>query len=91
MKFTGFLDQNRRKIYKNSNKYIVLTNKGVKYASKARYYYPNSTSSTLHIKYAPPTSIPSPIRPKIAFKARPRRRLVSPRGSMGIASLFKSK
>lgn len=52
-----------------AGKYIVKTEKGVKYAPKAKYYR-NPAGSTVHIKYAPANVIPSPIRPKLVRKVR---------------------
>jgi hypothetical protein len=50
-------------------KYVVKTDKGLKYAPKAKYYK-NPAGSTVHIKYAPASIIPSPIRPKLERKER---------------------
>lgn len=69
-KATSFLNVKRRVIMKTAaGKYIVKTEKGVKYAPKAKYYK-NPAGSTVHIKYAPANVIPSPIRPKLARKER---------------------
>ena len=60
----------RRVIMKTAaGKYIVKTDKGVKYAPKAKYYK-NPAGSTVHIKYAPANVVPSPIRPKLDRKVR---------------------
>ena len=67
---TNFMNVKRRVIMKTAaGKYIVKTEKGVKYAPKAKYYK-NPAGSTVHIKYAPANVVPSPIRPKLARKAR---------------------
>jgi hypothetical protein len=68
---TDFMNVKRRVIYKTSTgKYIVKTEKGVKYAPKAKYYK-NPSGSTVNVKYAHGNvDIPSPIRPKLARKAR---------------------
>jgi hypothetical protein len=60
-----------RVIYKtHAGKYVVKTNKGLKYAPKAKYYK-NPAGSTVHIKYAHANvAIPSPIRPKLIRKMR---------------------
>ena len=50
-------------------KYVVKTDKGLKYAPKAKYYK-NPAGSTVHIKFAPASLIPSPIRPKLERKER---------------------
>ena len=51
-------------------KYVVKTNKGVKYAPKAKYYK-NPQGSTVNVKYAHANVvIPSPIRPKLVRKER---------------------
>jgi len=60
----------RRVIMKTAKgKYVVKTEKGVKYGPKAKYYK-NPAGSTVHIKYAPANVVPSPIRPKLARKVR---------------------
>jgi hypothetical protein len=61
----------RRVIYKTaSGKYIVKTEKGVKYAPKAKYYK-NPQGSTVNVKYAHGNvAVPSPIRPKLMRKER---------------------
>ena len=61
----------RRVIMKTaSGKYIVKTEKGVKYAPKAKYYK-NPAGSTVNVKYAHGNvEIPSPIRPKMVRKMR---------------------
>jgi len=67
---TDFMNVKRRVIHKTSRgKYIVMTDKGVKYAPKAKYYK-NPAGSTVAIKYAPANVIPSPIRPKLVRKER---------------------
>ena len=67
---TDFLNMKRRVIMKTAaGKYIVKTEKGVKYAPKAKYYK-NPQGSTVAIKYAPANVIPSPIRPKFDRKER---------------------
>jgi hypothetical protein len=60
----------RRVIYKTARgKYVVKTDKGLKYAPKAKYYK-NPAGSTVHIKYAPASAIPNAIRPKLERKVR---------------------
>lgn len=67
---TNFMNVKRRVIMKTAaGKYIVKTDKGIKYAPKAKYYR-NPAGSTVHIKYAPANAVPSPIRPKLARKER---------------------
>ena len=67
---TNFMNVKRRVIMKTATgKYVVKTEKGVKYAPKAKYYK-NPQGSTVAIKYAPANVIPSPIRPKLARKER---------------------
>ena len=67
---TNFMNVKRRVIMKTAaGKYIVKTEKGVKYAPKAKYYK-NPQGSTVAIKYAPANVVPSPIRPKLARKER---------------------
>jgi hypothetical protein len=68
---TNFMNVKRRVIMKTSaGKYIVKTAKGVKYAPKAKYYK-NPQGSTVNVKYVHGNvAIPSPIRPKLARKAR---------------------
>jgi len=70
-KATNFMNVKRRVIMKTaSGKYIVKTEKGVKYAPKAKYYK-NPAGSTVNVKYAHANvAIPSPIRPKLIRKAR---------------------
>ena len=70
-KATSFMNVKRRVIYKTAaGKYIVKTDKGVKYAPKVKYYK-NPAGSTVNIKYAHGNvEIPSPIRPKLARKER---------------------
>jgi hypothetical protein len=71
MESTNFLNVKRRVIMKTAKgKYIVKTEKGLKYAPKAKYYK-NPAGSTVHIKYAHGNvAIPSPIRPKVERKER---------------------
>jgi hypothetical protein len=71
MESTAFLNVKRRVIMKTDRgKYVVKTDKGLKYAPKAKYYK-NPAGSTVHIKYAHKNvAIPSPIRPKIERKVR---------------------
>ena len=67
---TNFMNVKRRVIMKTAaGKYVVKTEKGVKYAPKAKYYK-NPQGSTVAIKYAPANVIPSPIRPKLVRKVR---------------------
>jgi len=68
---TNFMNVKRRVIMKTAaGKYIVKTEKGVKYAPKAKYYK-NPAGSTVNVKYAHANVvIPSPIRPKLVRKAR---------------------
>jgi len=68
---TSFMNVKRRVIYKTAaGKYIVKTEKGVKYAPKVKYYK-NPQGSTVNVKYAHGNvEIPSPIRPKMARKVR---------------------
>ena len=68
---TDFMNVKRRVIMKTAQgKYIVKTDKGVKYAPKAKYYR-NPSGSTVHVKYVQNSSmIPSPIRPKLVRKER---------------------
>jgi len=67
---TDFMNVKRRVIFKTAaGKYIVKTDKGVKYAPKAKYYK-NPAGSTVHVKFAPANAIPSPIRPKLVRKVR---------------------
>jgi hypothetical protein len=68
---TSFLNVRRRVIYKTAaGKYIVKTEKGVKYAPKVKYYK-NPQGSTVNVKYAHGNvDIPSPIRPKMVRKVR---------------------
>ena len=70
-KATNFMNVKRRVIMKTaSGKYIVKTEKGVKYAPKAKYYK-NPAGSTVNVKYAHANvTIPSPIRPKLIRKTR---------------------
>ena len=68
---TSFMNMKRRVIYKTATgKYIVKTEKGVKYAPKVKYYK-NPAGSTVNIKYAHGNvDVPSPIRPKMVRKVR---------------------
>jgi hypothetical protein len=67
---TAFSNVKRRVIYKTATgKYVVKTEKGVKYGPKAKYYK-NPAGSTVHVKYAPANVVPSPIRPKLDRKER---------------------
>ena len=70
-KATNFMNVKRRVIMKTaSGKYIVKTEKGIKYAPKAKFYK-NPQGSTVNVKYAHANvTIPSPIRPKLIRKAR---------------------
>ena len=70
-KATNFMNVKRRVIMKTaSGKYIVKTEKGVKYAPKAKFYK-NPQGSTVNVKYAHANvTIPSPIRPKMVRKVR---------------------
>ena len=70
-KATSFMNVKRRVIYTTaSGKYIVKTDKGVKYAPKVKYYK-NPAGSTVNVKYAHGNvAIPSPIRPKMVRKMR---------------------
>jgi hypothetical protein len=65
------MNMKRRVIYKTAaGKYIVKTEKGVKYAPKVKYYK-NPAGSTVNVKYAHGNvEIPSPIRPKLVRKVR---------------------
>jgi hypothetical protein len=68
---TSFLNVKRRVIYTTAKgKYVVKTEKGLKYAPKAKYYR-NPQGSTVNVKYAHGNvAIPSPIRPKFERKER---------------------
>lgn len=68
---TAFANVKRRVIYKTAQgKYVVKTDKGMKYAPKAKYYK-NPQGSTVAIKYVHGNvAIPSPIRPKLVRKER---------------------
>ena len=68
---TSFMNVKRRVIYTTaSGKYIVKTEKGVKYAPKAKFYK-NPAGSTVNVKYVHGNvAIPSPIRPKMVRKER---------------------
>jgi hypothetical protein len=61
----------RRVIMKTAQgKFVVKTEKGMKYAPKAKYYR-NPQGSTVNVKYAHANvNIPSPIRPKLIRKVR---------------------
>ena len=61
----------RRVIMKTARgKYVVKTEKGLKYAPKAKYYK-NPAGSTVNVKYAHGNvTVPSPIRPKLVRKTR---------------------
>ena len=70
MESTAFMNVKRRVIMRTARgKYVVKTDKGLKYAPKAKYYK-NPAGSTVHIKFAPASVIPSPIRPKLDRKVR---------------------
>lgn len=68
---TDFLNVKRRVIFKTAaGKYIVKTEKGIKYAPKAKFYK-NPQGSTVATKYVKNLGvIPSPIRPKFDRKER---------------------
>lgn len=68
---TSFMNMKRRVIMKTATgKYVVKTDKGVKYAPKVKYYK-NPQGSTVNIKYAHANVVvPSPIRPKMVRKVR---------------------
>ena len=70
-KATSFMNVKRRVIMQTAQgKYIVKTDKGLKYAPKAKYYR-NPQGSTVNVKYAHANvAIPSPIRPKLIRKER---------------------
>ena len=70
-KATAFMNVKRRVIMKTAQgKYIVKTDKGIKYAPKAKYYK-NPQGSTVAVKYVHGNvAIPSPIRPKLIRKER---------------------
>jgi hypothetical protein len=70
-KATNFMNVKHRVIFKTTaGKYIVKTDKGVKYRPKAKYYK-NPQGSTVNIKYAHANVVvPSPIRPKLVRKVR---------------------
>ena len=70
-KATNFMNVKRRVIMKTAQgKYVVKTDKGLKYAPKAKYYR-NPQGSTVNVKYAHANvAIPSPIRPKMVRKVR---------------------
>jgi hypothetical protein len=71
MESTNFMNVKKRVIMKTARgKYVVKTDKGTKYAPKAKYYK-NPAGSTVNIKYVKNTvNIPSPIRPKLNRKVR---------------------
>ena len=71
MESTAFMNVKHRVIMKTATgKYVVKTDKGVKYAPKAKYYK-NPQGSTVNVKYAHANVvIPSPIRPKLVRKER---------------------
>lgn len=68
---TDFLNVKRRVIMKTSTgKYVVKTDKGLKYGPKAKFYK-NPAGSTVATKYVKNLGvIPSPIRPKFDRKER---------------------
>ena len=68
---TSFMNVKRRVIMKTAQgKFIVKTDKGIKYRPKAKYYK-NPQGSTVNVKYAHANvMIPSPIRPKLVRKER---------------------
>ena len=68
---TSFMNVKRRVIFKTAaGKYIVKTDKGIKYRPKVKYYK-NPAGSTVNVKYVHGNvEIPSPIRPKLVRKAR---------------------
>jgi hypothetical protein len=70
-KATNFMNVKRRVIMKTAQgKFVVKTDKGIKYAPKAKYYK-NPQGSTVNVKYAHANVvIPSPIRPKLIRKMR---------------------
>jgi len=70
-KATSFMNVKRRVIMKTAQgKFVVKTDKGLKYAPKAKYYR-NPQGSTVNVKYAHANvAIPSPIRPKLVRKVR---------------------
>ena len=70
-KSTRFMNAKHRVIMKTAQgKFIVKTNKGIKYNPKAKYYK-NPAGSTVATKYVKNlTNIPSPIRPKFNRKER---------------------
>jgi hypothetical protein len=70
-KATNFMNVKRRVIMKTAQgKYVVKTDKGLKYAPKAKYYR-NPQGSTVNVKYAHANvAIPSPFRPKLIRKER---------------------
>ena len=78
-KSTNFMNVKRRVIMKTAaGKYVVKTDKGLKYAPKAKYYR-NPAGSTVNVKYAHANVVvPSPIRPKLIRKA-PKRPVGRPR------------
>jgi len=68
---TNFMNVKRRVIMKTATgKFVVKTDKGLKYAPKAKYYK-NPQGSTVNVKYVHGNvAIPSPIRPKLIRKER---------------------
>ena len=67
---TDFMNVKRRVIFKTARgKYLVKTDKGIKYAPKAKFYR-NPGGAVVHVKYAQKNAIPSPIRPKLVRKER---------------------
>lgn len=70
-KSTRFMNSKHRLIMRTvQGKYIVKTNKGIKYNPKAKFYK-NPAGSTVATKYVKNlTNIPSPIRPKFNRKER---------------------
>ena len=71
MESTHFMNVKHRVIMKTAQgKYVVKTDKGLRYNPKVKYYK-NPAGSTVHIKYAHKNvAIPSPIRPKIERATR---------------------
>lgn len=68
---TNFMNAKHRVIMRTSTgKYVVKTDKGIKYAPKAKFYK-NPAGSTVATKYVKNLGvIPSPIRPKFDRKER---------------------
>ena len=71
MESTNFMNVKHRVIMKTARgKYVVKTDKGLKYAPKVKYYK-NPAGSTVNVKYVHGNvTIPSPIRPKLARSTR---------------------